>query len=42
VDLELKSVHQIGQDLRLVYVPLYLEYDEDLLDVDEWGVAQDA
>ena len=42
VDLELKSVHQIGQDLRLVYVPLYLEYDEDLLDVDEWGVVQDA
>ncbi|SBS37271.1 Riboflavin biosynthesis protein RibD [Marinomonas spartinae] len=42
LDLELKSVRQVGQDVRLVYVPQYLEYDDGLLDIDEWGVAQDA
>lgn len=42
LDLELKSVRQIGQDLRLVYVPHYLEYDDDELDIDELSVAQDA
>lgn len=28
LDLELKSVRQVGQDLRLVYVPQYLDYDD--------------
>lgn len=28
VELELKSVRQVGQDLRLVYLPRYLEDDE--------------
>ncbi len=32
LDLTLKSVRQVGQDLRLVYHPTYLEEDEDDFD----------
>ncbi len=32
VDLQLKSVRQVGQDLRLVYQPVYLDESEDELE----------
>ncbi|KZN13838.1 bifunctional diaminohydroxyphosphoribosylaminopyrimidine deaminase/5-amino-6-(5-phosphoribosylamino)uracil reductase RibD [Marinomonas sp. TW1] len=32
VDLQLKSVRQVGQDLRLVYQPIYLDESEDALE----------
>lgn len=32
VDLQLKSVRQVGQDLRLVYQPIYLDESEDELE----------
>ncbi|MGB3383090.1 MAG: bifunctional diaminohydroxyphosphoribosylaminopyrimidine deaminase/5-amino-6-(5-phosphoribosylamino)uracil reductase RibD [Marinomonas sp.] len=35
LNLELTSVRQVGQDLRLVYVPQYLEFEEDDSDLDE-------
>lgn len=35
VDLSIKSVRQVGDDLRIVFVPIYLDEIEDEIDTDE-------
>jgi diaminohydroxyphosphoribosylaminopyrimidine deaminase / 5-amino-6-(5-phosphoribosylamino)uracil reductase len=35
VDLSIKSVRQVGDDLRIVFVPIYLDEVEDEIDIEE-------